>query len=157
MRPDIDDILSGVQRLLQNDLVPALAAQPFLVEQAMYANLILEYCKKTWTRAHLALAEEHADLRDTLLAATRELAIDPAAADLTAGIRRALDEAACDVAATTLDVVAARNRALREQVTRAVEYLEAHPRPAASARIEAYLARLAQRQYRELQQLGLTW
>src|SRR5690606_8928266 len=60
MRPDLDDILSGVQRLLMNDFIPTLAATtPFLAEQAMYANLMLEYCKKAWPRMHLALAEEH--------------------------------------------------------------------------------------------------
>ncbi|MEW6268289.1 MAG: hypothetical protein AB1689_03210 [Thermodesulfobacteriota bacterium] len=161
-RPDIDDILSGVQRLLMNDLAPALAEQPFLAEQAMYASLVLEYCKKAWPRAHVTLAEEHADLRATLDAVGRALREDADAHERCGTIGRALDETRCEVASTALDVVAAYNRTLRAEVSRIVTWLEGRPAStpatlAARAATDAYLGRLADRQHRELQTLGISW
>lgn len=160
MRPDLGDILSGLQRLLQNDLVPGLAT-PFLAEQAMYATLVLEYCKKTWPRVHLALAEEHGDLRATLDALASQLGALPTATDLAATIRKALAANAVDVAATTLDVVEEKNRALNEVVSEAVLLLDAHAEngtsDAARATVDAYLRRHATRQKRELDALGLSW
>jgi hypothetical protein len=157
MRPDLDDILAGVQRLLLNDLVPALAEKPFLAEQAMYANLVLDYCRKTWSRAHVVLAEEHADLRATLAAVARQLGSGEDAEGLAAGIRRALDETRCEVATTTLDVVAAHNRTLRAEVSGAVAQLADAPASAARTMLDGYLERLAQRQHRELELMGILW
>lgn len=168
MRPDLDDILSGVQRLLMNDFIPTLAATtPFLAEQAMYANLMLEYCKKAWPRMHLALAEEHGDLCATLGAAAGALRADPSpagSAEVAAAIDDALAGGPSDVTRTTLDALAARNRALRELVSRVVTALDAGdgsqtgaaPHPARTA-TDAYLVRAAARQYRELEALGLNW
>jgi hypothetical protein len=163
MRPNLDDILAGVQRLLQNDLVPALATTPFLAEQAMYATLLLEYGKKLWPRLHLALAEEHGDLRATLATVVAQLAADPAAATLAIAIERQLLEPTTDVASSTLDVLAARNASLRDAVSQAVALLDereaehAAPLEAVRATIDAYLQRHAARQYHELEVLGISW
>lgn len=164
MRPDLDDVLSGLQRLLMNDFVPALAAtQPFLAEQAMYANLLLEYCRKSAPALHLALAEEHGDLRATLAAAAAALRGDTAAHDIVAALDADLATGALDVARTTLDQLAARNRELRDLVSRVVVFLGAGAgesggtRTAARAATDAYLVRAAGRQYADLQQLGLIW
>jgi len=157
-KPDIGDILAGVQRLLQGELVPALAGEPFLAEQAMYATLVLEYCKKAWPRVHLAFAEEHRDLCDTLRRAAEELERDPGSAAFAASLRAAVDANASDPAATPLDVLAAHSRALREHVSRTVELLAGREdASAARAVVDAYLARLAARQGDELQLLGLNW
>ncbi|HEY8517211.1 MAG TPA: hypothetical protein VIS07_17010 [Candidatus Binatia bacterium] len=161
-RPDLADILSGVQRLLVNDVVPALADQPFLAEQAMYASVVLEYCKKTWTRAHLAFAEEHADLRATLETVLQALRDEPDARELCATVARALEDARCDVATTALDVVAEHARTLRGEVSRVVAWLGDRPAStpatqAVRAATDGYLARLAERQQRELQALGISW
>ena len=167
MRPDIDDVLSGVQRLLLNDFLPALAASaPLLAEQAMYANLILEYGKKLAPTQHLALAEEHGDLCATLGSSAAALRADTAATDVVAAIDAELAAGRTDVAGTTLDVVATRNRALRELVSRVIVHLDRHDDPAsvaaaahgvARATTDAYLVRAADRQYAALQQRGLIW
>jgi len=164
MRPDLGDILSGIQRLLTNDLVPALAATPFLAEQSMYATLVLEYCKKAWPGLHLALAEEHGDLLATLGTAAERLAQDSTAHALATAIRGELDGDVAGVTTSTLDVLAKRNESLRALVSRAIELLDAGTEPAAGsplhaarATIDAYLARHAARQHRELELLGLSW
>ncbi|MBY0273941.1 hypothetical protein K2Z84_01275 [Candidatus Binatia bacterium] len=176
MRPDLDDVLSGVQRLLLNDFLPALAASaPFLAEQAMYANLLLEYGKKTWPTLHLALAEEHGDLCATLASAAGALRGDTRASELVGAIDAATTSAVTDVTRTSLDALAARNRTLRELVSRVVILLDAQesaasdhpqrathsaadgPRHAARAATDTYLVRAARRQYANLQQLGLIW
>jgi hypothetical protein len=169
MRPDLDDILSGVQRLLMNDFVPALmSATPFLAEQALYANLVLEYCKKAWPRMHLALAEEHGDLCATLgtaAGALRGAGATPGAAAVVAAIDAELAGGASDVTCSTLDTLAQRNRTLRELVSRVVVLLDAasdaarpgEPPHAARTATDAYLVRAAARQYRELTSLGLNW
>ena len=163
MRPDPDDLLSGVQRLLLNDFLPALAATaPFLAEQAMYANLLLEYCRKSGPGLHLALAEEHGDLRATLGTAAGALRADSAARDVVSALDAGLSDAATDVTRTTLDALAARNRTLRELVSRVVVFLDAQSdagdaRQTARAATDAYLVRAADRQYASLQQLGLIW
>lgn len=165
MRPDLDDVLSGVQRLLLNDFVPALArVEPFLAEQAMYANLILEYCKKSWPTLHLVLAEEHGDLCATLTAAAGALRDDGSASETVAAIDRELASGITEVARTSLDALAARNRALRDVVSRVVILLDAQPTSAAASAhkaarsvTDAYLVRAASRQYASLQQLGLIW
>jgi len=157
-KPDIGDILSGVQRLLQGELVPALAEQPFLAEQAMYATLILEYCKKAWPRVHLAFVEEHRDLCDTLRGVALELARDAETAGFAATLREALERHACDPAVTPLDVVAERSRALREHASRTVELLSGRDDGSPARRaLDAYLARLAARQRAELDLLGIAW
>jgi len=166
MRPDLDDILGGVQRLLQSDFVPALMqSAPFLAEQAMFATLVLEYCKKTWPRLHLALAEEHGDLSATLAAVAERLAEDGAGHALATAIRSELAGDVADVTTSTLDVLARRNESLRALVSRVVELLDAATEPARSggalavarATTDAYLARHAARQQRELEVLGLNW
>lgn len=165
MRPDLDDILSGVQRLLQTDFVPALMqSAPFLAEQAVYATLVLEYCKKTWPRLHLVLAEEHGDLNATLGTAADQLAGDPAGHALATAIHAELASDVTSVATSTLDVLARRNESLRALVSRVVELLDERPAleagsalAAARATTDAYLARHAARQYAELQALGLNW
>jgi hypothetical protein len=165
MRPSLDDILSGVQRLMQNDLVPALAATPFLAEQALYATLLLEYGKKLWPRLHLTLAEEHGDLRATLAAVVAELRPQSAdGASLAGAVAAQLDEPPIDLSTSTLDVLAQRNAALRGTVSEIVALLDAHtteppsaPLEAARATIDAYLQRHAARQHHELEALGLSW
>jgi len=165
MRPDLDDVLAGLQRLLLNDFLPALATSaPFLAEQAMYANLLLEYCRKSWPRLHLALAEEHGDLCATLGASAGALREEAAAKDLVAAVDAELVHGATDVTRTALDALAARNRTLRDLVARAVKLLDEPPEPpsgsawsAARAAVDAYLVRAAGRQYADLQQLGLIW
>jgi hypothetical protein len=156
-----------VQRLLLNDFLPALGASaPFLAEQAMYANLILEYCKKVAPAQHLALAEEHGDLCATLGSAAAALRADAGAGDVVAAIDAELAAGRTDVAGTTLDAVATRNRTLRELVSRVVVYLDRHDdaasaaaavRAVARSTTDAYLVRAADRQYAALQQLGLIW
>lgn len=163
MRPDIDDLLSGVQRLLMNDFLPALATTaPFLAEQAMYANLLLDYCRKSGPGVHLALAEEHGDLRATLGTAAGALRAEPTARDVVAALDTELSGAATDVTRTTLDALATRNRTLRELLSRVIVFLDAQSdagaaRQAARAATDAYLVRAADRQYASLQQLGLIW
>lgn len=176
MRPDLDDVLSGVQRLLLNDFLPALAAaEPFLAEQAMYANLILEYCKKSWPTLHLSLAEEHGDLCATLAVAAGALRGDGRAVEVVGAVDAATTSGVTDVTSTSLDALAARNGMLRELVSRVVILLDAQEsaasddpqratspvtdgaRQAARAATDAYLVRAARRQYANLQQLGLIW
>ncbi len=163
MRPDLDDLLAGLQRLLMNDFVPALATTaPFLAEQAMYANLLLEYCRKSAPGLHLALAEEHGDLRATLGTTAGALRADPDTRDVVTALDAELSGTATDVTRTTLDALAARNRTLRELVSRVVVFLDAQSdaggaNQAARAATDAYLVRAADRQYASLQQLGLIW
>ena len=165
MRPDLDDVLSGLQRLLLNEFLPALAAtQPFLAEQAMYANLLLEYCRKSGPVVHLALAEEHGDLCATLAAAAGALRGEADARDVVAALDAELAAGAIRVADTPLDQLAARNRTLRELVSRVVVFLDVRAASgtsaapdAARAATDAYLVRAAGRQYADLQQLGLIW
>jgi hypothetical protein len=165
MRPDLDDILAGVQRLLQDDIVPALAATPFLAEQALFATLLLEYGKKLWPRLHLVLAEEHGDLRATLSAVVGPLRAESTdGATLAAAIAADLDGATTGVATSTLDVLARRNADLRGLVGQVVALLDAHASlsPGASFEgvrgvVDAYLARHAARQFHELEQLGISW
>ncbi len=157
-RPGLDDVLSGVQRLLQSEIAPALAEQPFLVEQVMFAAAILEYCKKAWPRAHLALAEEHADLCATLRAVAEQASALQDVGAFAAELRAAVEAQASDPATTPLDQLAERNRALRDQVSRAVTLLAERP-DAGEARglLDAYLGRLAARQRAELELLGIGW
>ena len=165
MRPDLDDVLSGLQRLLLNEFLPALAAtQPFLAEQAMYANLLLEYCRKSWPVLLLALAEEHGDLCATLASAAGALRAETGAGDLVAAVDTELAAGALRAAETPLERLAARNRTLRDLVSRVVVFLDARegaahgsPHAAARAATDAYLVRAAARQYADLQQLGLIW
>lgn len=157
-RPGLDDVLSGVQRLLQTEIVPALAEQPFLVEQVMYATAVLEYCKKAWPRAHLALAEEHTDLCATLRAVAEQAREVEDAGAFAAELRAAVEAEASDPAATPLDVLAEKNRTLRKEVSRAVQRLAERPDAGEARRLlDAYLARLAARQRAELELLGINW
>ena len=79
MRPDLGDILSAVQRLLQAEVGPAVS-DPFVAEQLMYASLLLEYAKKAWPGEHLAVAEalDRLDLRARCLRGERDAGGDHA-------------------------------------------------------------------------------
>ena len=187
MRPDLTDLLSGVQRLLQGEIGPALA-DPFLQEQAAYASLLLEYAKKAWAREHLAIAAEHADLSACLTAVAAPLEALPGeeGRSLAREVRSALAAtapAAVWVAETELDRVLAVDRERRALLERALAVVEsAADRHAADspgqgalggeataasevgagvatarAAIDGYLVRAARRRDEVLATLGIAW
>lgn len=166
MRPDLGDLIAGVQRLLQTEIVPALS-DPFLQEQAAYASLLLECCRKSWVGEHLAVAAEHDDLRTTLGAMLEGLVRwpDEPAAELAAASRAALAAMDVVVSQTSLDVVLAADRDGRGCIERAIALLDglagsaAQTDPARSMRasIDAYLVRHAERRHAALAMLGIGW
>jgi hypothetical protein len=165
MRPDLGDVVAGVQRLLQNEMVPALG-DPYLQEQAAYASLLLEYVKSAWTREHIAIAEEHADLAACLRAIGSALrANEDAPAQLLADeVSAALEAHVAPVADTPLDRVLEvdrERRALLEQALRLLDGPAPAPagRPIAAARdaIDGYLVRTAGRRDAVLRALGVSW
>jgi hypothetical protein len=162
MRPDLSDVLSGVQRLLLSEIVPALGAQPYAQEQATYATLLLEYVKNAWPRQHLELAVEHADLRDTLqrLGAALVAAGNESASALGTKIAAALDAERVAAAEVAVDALMERDRALRGLLGEAIRTLgdgSALGGRAALAIVDAFLARDAERRDAARLALGVNW
>ncbi len=164
MRPDLDDVLSAVQRLLQAEVMPSVA-DPFVAEQVMYASLLLEYAKKAWPIEHQAVSEEHRDLDATLRALMPLLAALPGAvaADLLREVRAHLSATAAEGSAS-LDAVLARDREGRGLLDRAIPLGRASSEPAGAdaraklrATVDAYLGRAARRQEAAIALLGFTW
>jgi hypothetical protein len=166
MRPDLGDVVSGVQRLLQTEIVPTLRDE-YAQGQATYALILLEYVKSTWSRQHLAVAEEHGDLAATLTAVAGALdgLAEPETAALAAEARAALAGHVAPVSATPLDAVLEVDRARRDILERCVRLLDAlapaslETGAGATARsaVDAYLVRAAARQEAALKVLGLIW
>jgi len=175
MRPDLTDLLSGIQRLLQGDISAGLS-DPYLQEQAAYASLLLEYAKKAWVREHLAIAEEHADLANCVAAiATHLQALAAAEAQaLAADLRAALSGPRLAIDETPLDRVLAVDRERRALLERTIELVGssadapgpgAAPAASGDARairavqsaIDAYLVRAAHRRDAALATLGVSW
>ena len=155
MRPDLGDVLSTVQRLLQAEISPALE-DPFVREQVMYATLLLEYAKKAWPIEHRAIADEHRDLDTTLRALLPHLASLPG--DVPAGNARA------DRPDAALDAIMERDRGGRQLVDRAValgtpssERVAADARERLHTTIDGYLVRSASRQEAAIALLGFAW
>jgi hypothetical protein len=168
MRPDLGDVLAGVQRLLSDEIYPALAASPYQQEQLTFASLLLELVKNSWARAHLAIAAEHGDLRATLSRVAECLA--PVAGGELETFARSVREKLADTPASVvqhpLDEILAAGRTLREAVSAGVVLLDAQdaagaadeaPRARARAEIDAYLCRFAERESAWVGGLGLGW
>lgn len=166
MRPDLSDLLSGVQRLLQGEIVPALS-DPFAQEQATFAFLLLEYVKKAWPREHLVVREEHEDLCATLAEITTRAAELPSAearalADALGALTAASDVPASEV---PLDSLLAADRERRAALEKAVELVDRLEQGTGSgpsiealrASIDGYLARQAARHEAALRVLGVGW
>lgn len=165
MRPDLGDVLSAVQRLLQAEVAPALA-DPFVAEQVMYASLLLEYAKKAWPAEHVAVAAEHQDLDSTLRALLQPLAALPgeAPAVLLREVRAHLGASAGLGPSARLDDVRSRDREGRALLDRAIGLGSPSPeRAGVDARAllrsmtDAYLVRAARRQEAAIALLGFTW
>lgn len=169
MRPDLTDVLNGLQRLLQSELAPALP-DPFLQEQAAYASLLIEHVKASWPGEHLAVGIDHDDLRATLAAIAAPLAEleGGAARELATAVRDALAAPPPTVAEAPLDQVMAIDREWRGILERTLALLDdlaagapASPPVAAAgalrAAIDAYLARDAARAEGVLKRLGFGW
>ncbi|MFM7142372.1 MAG: hypothetical protein ACKOCT_14585 [Alphaproteobacteria bacterium] len=165
MRPDLGDILSAVQRLLQSEVGPAVS-DPFVAEQLMYASLLLEYAKKAWPLEHVAVSDEHRDLDATLRAVMPHLAALPgeSASRLLREVRSHLGGSAAVAATEPLDAVLARDREGRALLDRAIPLGgPSDDRAGADARgrlreaIDAYLVRSARRQEAAIALLGFAW
>ena len=165
MRPDLGDVLSTVQRLLQAEISPALE-DPFVREQVMYATLLLEYAKKAWPIEHRAIADEHRDLDTTLRALLPHLASLPG--DVPAGllrdVRAHLAASSADRPDAALDAIMERDRGGRQLVDRAValgtpssECVAADARERLHTTIDGYLVRSASRQEAAIALLGFAW
>jgi hypothetical protein len=68
MRPDIGDLIQGIKRTLTEAILPAVDT-PFVREQIAYTLFLCEHLAARWDRAHLHVAAEHRDLRETLAVA----------------------------------------------------------------------------------------
>jgi hypothetical protein len=165
MRPDLSDILAGVQRLLAQEIVPALGGSPYLQEQATMACVLLEHCRNLWPRIHLAVASEHADLCATLdrLPPLLTAAGKPALGVLAEELRTTLDRDRSLASSRPLTAVLEVDRGLRELLSRATRLL-GEPAPgenaacnAARDEIAAYLRRFAAREAELVSALGLGW
>ena len=171
MRPDLSDVLSGVQRLLGGE-VSAAVSDPFVQEQLAYVALLLEHVKSSWPSEHLAVAAEHDDLRATLAAIVDPLGsvAGSAAAEVARAVHAALATASPSVAETPLDQVLAVDREWRQLVENAVAAIDDVLRAGASessgaagaaqgvrSAIDAYLARNAARTEAVLLRLGFGW
>jgi len=165
MRPELGDVLSAVQRLLQSEVAPSVS-DPFVAEQLLYASLLLEYAKKAWPVEHLSIGEEHRDLESTLRALMPSLASLPGetAAELLREVRGHLGASAADGAALSLEQVLARDREGRRLLDRAIPLgVASADRAGAEARIrlrntvDAYLVRAARRQEAAIALLGFSW
>jgi len=168
VRPDLSDLVSGVQRLLQTEVLPHLP-DGYLQEQTAYATLLLEYVKNAWSREHLAVAEEHADLARCLAALAEALgaSAEHEARAVAAAASAALAAHGEAVADTPLDRVLAIDRERRAIVERAVAALDRSDAAgrgsdgarvaAAQAAIDAYLVGAAWRRDAALKLLGVSW
>jgi len=165
VRPDLGDILSAVQRLLQAEVMPAVS-DPFVAEQLVYASLLLEYAKKAWPQEHQVVGEEHRDLDSTLRALMPLLASLPGstAADLLRDVRGHLGASSADGPGASLDAVLARDREGRGLLDRAIplgrpsdERAGADARTRLRSTIDAYLERAARRQEAAIALLGFSW
>ena len=165
MRPDLGDVLSAVQRLLQSEVAPSVT-DPFVAEQLLYASLLLEYAKKAWPLEHISVAEEHRDLDTTLRALMPSLASLPGetAAELLREVRGHLGASAADGTELSLEQVLARDREGRGLLDRAIPLGAASAdRAGAEARtrlrstVDAYLVRAARRQEAAISLLGFSW
>jgi hypothetical protein len=165
MRPDPSDLLAGVQRLLAQEIVPALAGTPYLQEQATMACVLLEHCRNLWPRLHLVVTAEHDDLRRTLerLAPVVAAAGDAALAALAQEFGATLDRDRSVATDRPLTDVLESDRGLRELVSRATRLLgepvtgESVERRTARDVISAYLCRFAAREADLVSALGLGW
>jgi len=164
MRPDPSDLLAGVQRLLAQEIVPALAGTPYLQEQATMACVLLEHCRNLWPRLHLVVAAEHDDLCRTLDRLAPVLAAgDAGLAALAEEVRAMLDRDRRAATDRPLTEVLETDRGLRELVARATRLLgepvagESVERRTARAEISAYLCRFAAREADLVSALGLGW
>lgn len=164
MRPDLGDILSAVQRLLQSEVAPSVA-DPFVAEQLMYATLLLEYAKKAWPVEHESVVEEHRDLDSTLRALMPLLAAlpGPAASDLLRDVRGHLAASSAD-GSKPLDAILSRDREGRGLLDRAVplgrssaERAGADARARLRETVDGYLVRAARRQEEAIALLGFSW
>ena len=165
MRPDPSDLIAGVQRLLAQEIVPALADTPYLQEQATMACVLLENCRNLWPRLHLVVGAEHDDLCATLdrLAPPLAAAADTGLAALAREVRAAIDRDRSAATDRPLTEVLETDRGLRELVSRATRLLgdpvagESVERRTARDEISAYLCRFAAREADLVSALGLGW
>ncbi len=68
MHPDIGDLIQGIKRTLTEEILPALNSG-FAREQLGYTLFLCEHMASRWDHAHIYMAQEHNDLRETLASA----------------------------------------------------------------------------------------
>ena len=68
MQPDIGNLIQGIKRSLNEEILPAVAGT-FAREQVAYTLFLCEHLARRWDQAHVFAAEEYGDLRATLTAA----------------------------------------------------------------------------------------
>lgn len=146
MRPDMNDILGGIQRTLMEEILPDLNTDRGR-ERLTSVLFLLQHCMARWDRVGAFLAEEHADLCDLFGGIAAERASGAAAgrlAEILHGIEAAAAPAPGPGAAETLSIEALRE-SVRERRTavasllRELAAMELAPEsPLARCRREAY-------------------
>jgi hypothetical protein len=165
MRPDPGDVLSGIERLLLQDIVPALAGSPYLQEQATMAGVLIQHMKNAWPTLHLNAGAEHDDLVATIERVVDRLAgcDDRRLGEWVRAGRAALAGSVFDPRTRRLDEVMAGDRELRRILCELIEKLgdrrEGEDPHVVTARheIDSYLARYAVRESDLVRALGLGW
>jgi hypothetical protein len=128
VRPHIGDLLCGVKKTFGEVIVPALT-EPFAVEQATFMMLVLDHIVARWDQAQAFHRAEHIDLRKVLLEAAEDLWATsqehPGLRPLLEAILHRIDEEdAADRLPRTPEAIAQANAALREHVSKLLEYVE---------------------------------
>jgi hypothetical protein len=128
MRPHIGDLLRGVKKTFGEVIVPSLT-EPFAVEQATFMMLVLEHIVARWDQAQAFYRAENIELRHVLAEAAEELWATsqrhPRLCTLLEAILHRIDEEdAADRLPRTPEAIAQANAALREHVSKLLEYVE---------------------------------
>ena len=125
MRPDMRDILSGIQRVLMEDILPDLATDQGR-ERLTTVLFLLQHCMSRWERVLPFMQEEYADLRGVLENIDANIAGDrnsEAVAELMAGVKTLMaDDLGPD---PSFEALGDALRARREILSRLVKILAA--------------------------------
>ncbi|MBI1886422.1 MAG: hypothetical protein HYS09_08970 [Chloroflexi bacterium] len=139
MRPDIGDILAGVQRIMTQEIVPALPPG-YLREKAMYTLFLLEHCRARWHLAPAYLRDENAALHHTL-----QRLLEVARDDLPAGLAAEIEEFSPADADSPVPALQEENLRLREQMSRVRDAADSAP-PRVRERVRKEIAAFARKQ-----------
>jgi len=126
MRPDIGDLIEGIKRSLNEEILPVVD-NAFAREQLAYTLFLCEHLARRWDQAHIFAQGEHDDLRRTL-AAVVEIGCRCTAptARLVASLEaaRVALSAAPDITSQPLRVVSSFSQSLTERVVQLLDACE---------------------------------